>query len=131
MSFGLSKGIDPPPQPVTNINSGQQAGSDTSNNSAIKGLNTLVVSIFSGPGGRIANMAIGETNVSGLTALDNRLKGVLGPDSGAAFDQVILQVGSRLKYEELMKVVEVCTGQKLSNNEKLSKLSFVELPEDG
>jgi biopolymer transport protein ExbD len=120
----------PPPQPVTNVNSGQQAGSDTSNNSAVKGLNSLVISVFSGPGGRIENMAIGEGTVQGLTALENRLKGVLGPESGASFDQVIIQVGSKLKYEQLMKVVDVCTRQTLSTGEKLSKLSFVELPED-
>lgn len=121
----------PPPQPVTNVNSGQQAGADTKNNSAVKGLNSLVISIFSQPGGKIATMAIGEGTVSGLTALENRLKQVLGPDSGANFDQVIIQVGSRLKYDELMRVVDVCTRQTLANGEKLSKLSFVELAEDG
>ena len=113
------------------MNSGQQAGSDEQNNSAVKGLNSLVISIFSTAGGKISTMAIGEGTVSGLTALENRLKAVLGPDSGASFDQVIIQVGSRLKYDELMKVVDVCTRQTLSTGEKLSKLSFVELPEDG
>ena len=121
----------PPPQPVTNVNSGQRAGSDEQNNSAVKGLNSLVISIFSTAGGKISTMAIGEGTVSGLTALENRLKAVLGPDSGASFDQIIIQVGSRLKYDELMKVVDVCTRQTLSTGEKLSKLSFVELPEDG
>lgn len=121
----------PPPQPVTNLNAGQPAGSNENNTSAVKGLNSLVISVFSNPAGRIATMAIGEGNVSGLTALENRLKGILGPESGASFDQVIIQVGGRLKYDELMKVVDVCTRQTLSNGEKLSKLSFVELPEDG
>jgi hypothetical protein len=41
---------------------------------------------------------------------------------------VLIQVDSRLKYEELMKVVDVCTRQTLPNGEKLTKLSFVELP---
>ena len=121
----------PPPQPVTNVNSGQQAGANEQNNSAVKGLNSLVISIFSTAGGKIATMAIGEGSVTGLTALENRLKGVLGPESGASFDQVVIQVSSRLKYEELMRVVDVCTRQTLANGEKLSKLSFVELPEGG
>ena len=121
----------PPAQPVTNVNSGQQAGANEQNNSAVTGLNSLVISIFSTPGGKIATMAIGEGSVSGLTALENRLKGVLGPESGASFDQVVIQVSSRLKYEELMRVVDVCTRQTLANGEKLSKLSFVELPEGG
>lgn len=121
----------PPPHPVTNVNAGQQAGSDQQNNNAVKGLNSLVISVSSTPGGKISSMAIGEGTVSGLTTLENRLKSVLGPDSGASFDQVIIQVGSRLKYDELMKVVDVCTRQTLATGEKLSKLSFVELPEDG
>lgn len=120
----------PPPQPVTNVNSGQQAGSDEQNQNAVKGLNSLVISVLSDSGGKISTMAIGEGTVSGLTALENRLKGVLGPESGASFDQVIIQVGSRLKYDQLMKVVDVCTRQTLSTGEKLSKLSFVEMPED-
>jgi hypothetical protein len=77
----------------------------------------------------VATLAVGEANVAGTPALEGRLKQVLGPESGATFDQVILQVGSKLKYDELMKVVDVCTRQTLANGEKLTKLSFVELPE--
>lgn len=120
----------PPSQPLTNVNSGQQAGADEKNQNAVKGLNSLVISVLSDSGGKISTMAIGEGTVSGLTALENRLKGVLGPESGAEFDQVIIQVGSRLKYDQLMKVVDVCTRQTLSTGEKLSKLSFVEMPEN-
>lgn len=120
----------PPSQPLTNVNAGQQAGADEQNKNAVKGLNTLVISVLSDSGGKISTMAIGEGTVSGLTALENRLKSVLGPESGADFDQVIIQVGSRLKYDQLMKVVDVCTRQTLSTGEKLSKLSFVEMPEN-
>jgi hypothetical protein len=51
-------------------------------------------------------------------------------DPGSPFDQVIIQVDSALRYEELMQVVDVCTRQTLANGQKLSKLSFVELPHD-
>ena len=119
----------PPPQPVAGLKSGEKAGADESNKDPVQNLNSLIISIFSTPGGRIATMAVGEANVAGPTALDIRLKQVLGPESGASFDQVILQVSSKLKYDELMKVVDVCTKQTLANGEKLTKLSFVELPE--
>jgi hypothetical protein len=33
----------PPPQPVTNVNAGQKAGSDAANNNPVQGLNTLVI----------------------------------------------------------------------------------------
>jgi hypothetical protein len=38
-------------------------------------------------------------------------------------------VGSGLRYDALMSVVDVCTRQRLPNGEKLTKLSFVELPD--
>ena len=49
-------------------------------------------------------------------------------DPANPFDQVIVQVGSNLRYDALMKVMDVCTRQKLPTGEKLSKLSFVEAP---
>jgi biopolymer transport protein ExbD len=119
----------PPPQPVAGVKGGAQAGSDESRTDPVQNLNSLIITIFATPTGRIATMSVGEANVAGLAALEARLRQVLGPDSGANFDQVILQVGSRLKYDELMKVVDVCTRQTLANGEKLTKLSFVELPE--
>jgi len=119
----------PPPQPVAGAPGAVKAGDNDANTDPVQNLNSLIISIFAAPNGRIATMAVGEANVPGMAALDGRLKQVLGPDSGASFDQVILQVGSKLKYDELMKVVDVCTKQTLANGEKLTKLSFVELPD--
>ena len=118
----------PPPQPVTNLNTGQKAGADTSNTNPLKGLNTLLVTAIANNNGQIRQLAVGETTMSNsLGALDNNLKRLLG-DEGSGFEQVIIQVDSRLRYEELMSVIDVCTRQKLPNGEQLSKLSFVELP---
>lgn len=88
---------------------------------------SLVISVFSTPGGKISTMAIGEANVAGVSALEGRLKAVLS-DANSPFKQVIIQVASKLRYAELMRVVDVCTRQTLPNGEKLTKLSFVELP---
>ena len=41
--------------------------------------------------------------------------------------RMVIQVSSELRYEELMKVVEVCAKQKLPDGKPLSKLSFVEV----
>ena len=120
----------PPPQPITNVNAGQRAGSDSSNTNPLQGLNTLVISVLAHPDGSMKQMAVGESPIAGLTALDRKLSDVLG-DPGAAFDQVIVQVDSRLHYGPLMQVIDVCTRQKLANGEPLSKLSFVELPASG
>ena len=48
--------------------------------------------------------------------------------------QVIVQAGSGVRYDALMSVVDVCTRQKVQDKggkeKPLSKLSFVELPEN-
>jgi biopolymer transport protein ExbD len=115
----------PPPQPVT---AGTvKAGSNTASTDPVKGVNTLVISVFSDPSGDIGSMAVGDGGVSSLPNLELRLQAVFS-DPANPFDQVIVQVGSNLRYDALMKVVDVCTRQKLPSGEKLSKLSFVEAP---
>jgi biopolymer transport protein ExbD len=117
----------PPPEPIAQVKTDKQAGSDTNNNNPVQGLNSLIISVFPTQGGQIQSLAIGEGNVGNLQALEGQLRTVLA-DPGSPFDQVIIQVGSALHYEELMKVIDVCTRQTLADGKKLSKLSFVELP---
>src|SRR5947207_3144235 len=119
----------PPPVPITNI-AGEKAGADPTNTNPLQGLTTLVISVLANSDGSLKQMAIGEAPIAGLTALDRELAKVIG-DPGAGFDQVIVQVDSRLHYGPLMQVIDVCTRQKLSNGEPLSKLSFVEMPVGG
>ena len=118
----------PPPKPVTMVKEGQQAGADTSNTNPVVGVNTLTITVIATPSGGIDSMAIGEGSVGiSLTALENRLKSVLS-DPGSPFDQVVIQVGSDLRYSALMSIIDICTRQTLPGGEKLSTLSFVELP---
>ena len=117
----------PPAQPVTNKNAVDVAGSNEKNQNPAAGLNTLVISVFPNEQGYIGSMALGESKIDSLPILNNNLKTVFG-DPDVAFDQVIVQVGSTLRYEELMRVMEVCSKQTLKNGKKLSKLSVLELP---
>jgi biopolymer transport protein ExbD len=120
----------PPPEPVTNVAAKAQAGKDDANKDPVQGLESLIVSIFPTPGGQIGSLAIGESNVAGLGQLEAQLKTILA-DPGSPFKQVIIQVGAALRYEELMRVIDICTRQSMADGSKLSKLSFVELPEAG
>jgi biopolymer transport protein ExbD len=120
----------PPAQPVTNVQSMTPAGSSAKNLDPAAGLNTLVISVFPNERGFIGSMGVGEVKVVDLVGLDTRLKAVFA-DKDVSFDQVIVQVGATLRYEELMKVMEVCSRQTLRNGRKLSRLSFVELPSAG
>ena len=114
----------PPPEAVSNVR-GQKAGSDVENKNPLQGLNTLTITVLGTANGSIQSMAVDGASVHGLEGLRSRLHVAFGPES--AFEQVIVQVGSELRYDELMRVVDVCTEQKLPNGEKLSKLSFLEL----
>jgi biopolymer transport protein ExbD len=117
----------PPPQAVTK--GAESAGSDTTNTNPAKGVDTLTISVFADKSGGIGALGIGESGVANLTALEARLQQIFA-DKDNSFEQVIIQVGSTLRYEELMKVVDICTHLKLPNGQKLSKLSFVELPQE-
>jgi biopolymer transport protein ExbD len=117
----------PPPKPVVVVKEGQVAGSDLSNMNPVAGVNTLTLSVFANRSGAIESLAIGEAPIANTAQLESRLKAVLS-DPGNPFDQVIIQVGGDLHYDELMRVIDVCTKQTLPTGEKLTKLSFVELP---
>jgi len=117
----------PPPRPVTKIDATADPGDDTNNKDPLAGLNTLVITVLADNNGDLGEMAIGDVRVSGLSALESRLKQLFS-DTGTGFDQVLLQVHSNLRYQALMDVVDVCTQQKGPDGQLISKLGFVELP---
>jgi biopolymer transport protein ExbD len=119
----------PAAHPVVNANAEKQAGENIADLSPVAGLETLVISLFATPSGDLASIAIGEGTVASQRELDSRLRTIL-KDPGSPFEQVIIQVDSALRYEELMQVVDICTRQTLANGQKLSKLSFVEIPHE-
>ena len=92
------------------------------------GVKTLTISVSADPrSGVIAQLALGETPINSLPLLEARLREVFA-DVSNPFDQVLVQVSDNCRYDELMRVVEACTKQKLSDSKTLPKLSFVELP---
>lgn len=116
----------PPPKPVdAKVAGAKPPGADQNSKDAVKSVSTLVISAFADQGGQLGSMGVGEEGVATLPALDEKLKKIFN-DPSVPFEQVIIQVGSALKYEELMKVVEVCAKQKMPDGKPLSKLSFVE-----
>lgn len=118
----------PPPQATVVVKNGQAAGADENNKNPLQGMNTLTVSVAADPqSGSITGLRVGEAPVSGVAALDGRLRQLFA-DEGNPFDQVIIEVSDSCRYEELMKIIDVCTHQTLPGGKRLSKLSFVELP---
>ena len=48
-----------------------------------------------------------------------------------AFDRIQLAVARRVRYGELMKVIDVCTRQKTPDGQQMRKVSFTELSTGG
>jgi len=117
----------PPPMPTTILKNAEALGSNEKNTNPVQGLTSLVITVVGDDSGTMKMLAVGDTTVGGLEDLDRKLKSVLG-DQGTGFDQVLIQVSANLNYEELMQVIDVCTRQKLAEGQRLSKLSFVQLP---
>jgi biopolymer transport protein ExbD len=119
----------PPPQAAVVVKDGQKAGADLENKNPVQGVNTLTISVFADPQtGEISSLGLGTNNVpGGIHGLDRRLAEVFA-DPGNPFDQVLIQVTDSCRYDELMKIVDICTHQTLPDGKKLSKLSFVEVP---
>lgn len=120
----------PPPQSISPvIQEGATPGADLDDTNPVKSVNTLTITAFAKPDGSLVSLAVGDTMLAvdrNLRGLNDRLQTVFS-DPGNPFEQVIVQVGGDLRYDELMRVVDVCTKQSLPDGQKLAKLSFVEL----
>ena len=92
-------------------------------------LETLMVTIKSSAEGGIGSIQIEEGAPStNLAEFEGQLNSLLGAP-GADFEQVILQVGSGLHYDSLVRILDICSRVKLASGEQLTKLSITELPE--
>lgn len=117
----------PDPHPIANVDSNNSKGAEK-NPTAPLGLETLTITALATPAGEIANMRIGEGEpTADLAALEGQLAAAFA-DPNSPFQQVVLQVGSGLRYENLMRLLDICTRLKLPSGERLQKLSFVEVP---
>ena len=75
--------------------------------------------------GSLGQITIGENNVADLAALANEVKELFGNPT-LPFDQTILRTDPKLKYAEVMKVINI-----FSDN-KVNKIAFAELgPDEG
>jgi biopolymer transport protein ExbD len=116
----------PPATPTTIVKDVQAAGNDAKNTNPLQGLNTLNLAVFAREDGGIKHVEVFETKATDLRTVEAIVHAKLG-EKGSAIDQVIISVDSRLLYENLMKVVDICTRAKMANGEPLTKLSFAEM----
>jgi len=118
----------PPPQATTKP--GGAVSSESIIGMDLEKLQTLMVTVRSSPDGGIGSIQLEEGAPSNsLSDFEAKLNQLLGSPE-AAFEQVILKVGSGLHYDSLVRLLDVCSHVKLANGEQLTKLSFSELPEE-
>ena len=122
----------PPPVPIAEQKVDQEAEPDAG--PGVAAAKTLTITIASAGNGQVASMTVGLAKLfdgpaspERLRQLDRRLKEVFAIEE--AFEQVLLRVGKTLDYGELMKIIDVCTKQKMADGKPVNKISFVELPD--
>jgi biopolymer transport protein ExbD len=119
----------PPPVPTVVSEKAEKAGANEKNTNLVEGMHTLTITVLGSPNGSIHQIMFGnDTPIAGLDALDAKLRSTFS-DPNVLIDQVILQIGSALNYDQLMQVLDVCRRQKLPNGDRLTKLSLVEAPQ--
>lgn len=125
----------PPPQPATDVLAAQpeQQEQAPTDGNAGTALQTLILTVNAGADGNMSQVRMGmgvvfngQGTPSNLHQLRQRLKQVFSLRNGP-FDQVLIRVDRQLHYQELMKIVDICTQQRLPNGDRLEKLSFQEL----
>lgn len=96
-------------------------------------IRTLTISVYSEPNGEVKKVAVGfgtsftgPANSANLFKLQKQLSDTF-EIARSPYEQIQIRVASGLKYQELMKVMDVCTKQKMSNGKRVENISFIEM----
>ena len=111
-----------PAQPATAI--AKEAPKDVTTNDALPTeLRTLQTVLRAGGDGEIAQITLSDNPIANLDALRAELESLVN-DPNLQFEQALIKVDPKLKYAELIKVVDVYSSLK---PKPLTKISFAEL----
>ena len=113
-----------PPQPATSISA--EAPAEAASDKLPASLRTLPTVLKAGPGGTLAEIAVGDQTIpTDTAALEKELDKFL-QDPNLPFDQTLLKVDPNLQYSELMKVVNAFSNA-FTHAKKPPNISFDEL----
>jgi biopolymer transport protein ExbD len=126
----------PPAVPITNVATDKVDTAQATDAGATTA-KTLEISVYANPKGDVSRVQVGlRVAFTGLAdsvnlrKLEKQLHEAFG-FAGTPFEQIVVRVSPTLRYEELMKVIDVCTRQKMPDGQTLRKISFVEMSEAG
>jgi biopolymer transport protein ExbD len=124
----------PPAVPITNVASDKTDTAQAADAGATTA-KSLEISVFAGAKGDVTRVQVGlrvafvgPADAVNLRKLEKHLHEAFG-FAGTPFEQIVVRVAPNLRYEELMKVIDVCTRQKMPDGQTLRKISFVEMSE--
>lgn len=123
----------PPPIPQTNVESRVTVGDDGAGG-AIPTLHALHMYVTANVDGDAEQVRL-ESNIlangplteGSLAGIARRLRPVFG-EHNVLYDRIQIEVDRNLRYEELLKLVDVCSQQKQPDGTPIGKVSFVEMP---
>jgi biopolymer transport protein ExbD len=113
----------PPAQPVATVC--PRPGNIDPSQLTPAGINTLRINLFSTSGG-LDRMTINDFPAETFEILRDNMRKLL-MDPGTPIEQVVVQASESLHYDEVMKVVGICSEQKLPKTGEFVKLSLVAL----
>ena len=135
----------PPAQPVAGFTGSQKAGSDdTKDSKDVKPTKSLTVTLLDRGTGSITDVQVGIPSVAMKSIPYNDLEGELkvyfkakdenetGGQKGVQgdYEQVVISASPTLRWDEVMKVMELCTKFTTAGGDKLPEVSLVSAGED-
>jgi biopolymer transport protein ExbD len=109
-----------PAAPATDPRAPAEAEAATTDDTLPAALRTLPTVLRSDDKGMLGRVTLGETDIQGMASLKREL-GIILKDPSLPFDQALIKVDPKLKYSELIQVIDVFASL------KVSKISFSEL----
>jgi biopolymer transport protein ExbD len=119
----------PPPQALAMPNATAKAGEDVTSKELLKGENTITVVLTATADGSLDKIYVLNELIdvdSKLSKFEAKLNKLLTP-ADMPYDQLIIQVATNMRYEELMRVLGVCSRMTVHGDPKEHlKLSVVD-----
>lgn len=115
-----------PAAPIIKMDAAAPPASDANANPDVPAaLRTMTTQLRANPDGTLGRVTIEENELQGMEQLRAKLREILDPSKDLPFEQALIQADPDLKYEELMKVIDVFSSL------KINKISFAELDPNG
>ncbi len=121
----------PPPVPITNVEMSTESTTGGGGSGAF--VETLDILVPAADNGQATTVTVGRQVVvigrltpTSLKQLNLHLKSIFGLKA-VPFDRIQVHADKRLHYEELLKLVDVCTQQIMPDGKPMRQISFVEL----